>query len=375
MVKVASGQITVVDLSDAPVLSAFITANKSTTQLYNQTAATYNPSYASSAQTLTLNLTKAGSSATILNNVGKVKWYVVDGATKTEITSTTNTDNQYLSGTHNENLTTKVNIDPSKGSKRFEASGTWKDPVTDLDVQFHAQIDLFVTQIGRDSNVLNVYAGNGNTFRNNLPASLTVNADLYKGNTLSNDNKQFKFFYLDTTVTGSSSTGYDADGGIGWHLCSSTTAGQTPNVAPGTNTTSQGILTVTPAAVVDAQTYKVVCVDKSSGGNSGQKSTGNCTIVDMSDPIQLIIESSAGNIFKNGEGSTALKARLYQNGEELDADGSDKTKTYKWSKFNKNGVLDTSFGGSGNQYKTGKSITVTASEISAKATYNCEVWE
>lgn len=375
MVKVASGQITLVDLSDAPVLSAFITANKSTTQLYDQSAATYNPSYASSAQTLTLNLTKAGSTATILNNVGKVKWYVVDGATKTEITSTTNTDNQYLSGTHNENLTTKVNIDPSKGSKRFEASGTWKDPVTDLDVQFQAHIDLFVTQIGKEANVLNVYTGNGNTFRNNLPASLTVNADLYKGNTLSNDSKQFKFFYMDTTVTATTSAGYDADGGIGWHLCSSTTTGQTPNVAPNVNTTNQGILTVTPAAVTNAQSYKVVCIDHSTGGNNGHKSSGVATILDMSDPIKIELESSTGSIFKNGQGSTVLKARLYQNGEELDAAGTSASYTYKWTRFDKNGVLDTNFGGADNQYKTGKSITVNATDVSAKAIYNCEVWD
>ncbi|QIM45729.1 hypothetical protein GPZ88_01060 [Streptococcus ruminicola] len=371
---IAAGQITVVDLSDAPVLNAFITANKPTTQVYSQTSGGYNPSYASSAQTLTLNLTKAGSTATILNNTGKVRWYVVDGATKTEITSTTNTDNQYLSGSHNENLTTKVNVDANKGSRRYEASGTWKDPVTGLDVQFQAQIDLFVTSVGKETQILNVYAGNGSTFRNNLPASLTVNADLYRGNVLTNDNKQFKFFYQDTTVTSDKAPGYDADGGIGWHLCSSTTAGQTPNVAPGTNTTGQGVLTVTPAVVINAQTFKVVCINK-TGGLNNQKTTGLCTIVDMSDPISLHLESSAGYIFKNGQGSTVMKARLFRNGEELDADGSDKTKTYKWAKYDKNGVMSTNFGGSGNAYKTGKSITVSASEVSAKADFKCEVWE
>ena len=371
---IAVGQMTVVDVSDAPVLNAFITANKPTTQVYSQTSGSYNPSYASNAQTLSLNLTKAGSTVSILGEASGVKWFIVNGATKTEITSKTNTDNRYVSGSHNENLTTKVNVDPNKGSRRFEVSGTWKDPATELNVPFSAQIDLFVTQIGKENQVLNVYAGNGNTFRNNLPASLTVNADLYRGNVLTNDNKQFKFFYQDTTVTNDKAPGYDADGGIGWHLCSSATTGQTPNVAPGTNTSGQGVLTVTPDKVVNAQTFKVVCINKTAGLNNS-KSTGLCTLVDMSDPISLSIESSAGNIFKNRQGSTVLKARLFRNGEELDTDGSDKTKTYKWAKYNKNGVMDTNFGGSGNAYKTGKSITVNASEISAKADFKCEVWE
>ena len=369
---IAAGQITVVDVSDAPVLNAFITASKPTTQVYSQTSGSYNPSYASTPQALTLNLTKAGSTASIVGGVSGLRWYVVDGASKTEITSKTDTTNEYVSGGHGETLTTKLNVDPNKGSKRYEASGTWRDPLTGLDVQFSADIDLFVTQIGKESQVLNVYAGNGTTFRNNTPASLTVNADLYRGNVATNDNKQFKFFYQDTSVTGSTSAGYDADGGIGWHLCSSKTAGQTPNVEPTATTTSQGVLTVTAAAVVNAQTFKVVCINK-SGTFNGTKSSGLCTLVDMSDPYSLMIDSSAGNIFKNRQGSTVLKARLYRSGEELDSAGTGKT--YKWTKFDKNGVMDANFGGSGNAYKTGKSITVNANEIAAKANYKCEVWE
>ena len=43
---ISSGQITITDLSDAPVLSAFITASQTTTQVYDQTTNGYNPSYA-----------------------------------------------------------------------------------------------------------------------------------------------------------------------------------------------------------------------------------------------------------------------------------------------------------------------------------------
>lgn len=369
---IAAGQITVVDVSDAPVLNAFITASRPTTQVYSQSSGNYNPSYASTPQVLTLNLTKAGSTASILGGTSNVRWYYVDGATKIEITSKTTTDNQFVSGANNQVLTSKLNIDVSKGGARFEVTGVWRDPLTGLDVNFSADIDLFLTQIGKETQVLNVYAGNGTTFRNNTPASLTVNADLYRGNVLTNDNKQFKFFYQDTSVTGSTSAGYDADGGIGWHLCSSKTAGQTPNVEPTATTTSQGVLTVTAAAVVNAQTFKVVCINK-SGTFNGSKSSGLCTLVDMSDPYSLMLDSSAGNIFKNRQGSTVLKARLYRNGEELDVNGTGKT--YKWTKFDKNGVMDANFGGTGNAYKTGKSITVNATEVAAKANYKCEVWE
>lgn len=369
---IAAGQITVVDVSDAPVLNAFITASRPTTQVYSQSSGNYNPSYASTPQVLTLNLTKAGSTASIVGGTSNVRWFYVDGATKIEITSKTTTDNQFVSGVNNQVLTTKLNINVSKGGARFEVTGVWRDPLTGLDVNFSADIDLFLTQIGKETQVLNVYAGNGTTFRNNTPASLTVNADLYRGNVLTNDDKQFKFFYQDTSITGSTVAGYDADGGIGWHLCSRATTGQTPNVEPTATTTSQGILTVTAAAVVNAQTFKVVCINK-SGAFNGSKSSGLCTLVDMSDPYSLVIDSSAGNIFKNRQGATTLKALLYRNGEELDTAGT--AKRYKWSKYDKNGVMDANFGGTGNAYKSTKSIVVNASEVAAKASYKCEVWE
>lgn len=371
---IAAGQITVVDLSDAPALNAFITASETTTQVYSQTSGTYNPSYAETPQVLTLNLTKAGSTASIVGEVSDLHWYVVDGSTKTEITAKENTANEYISGGHNESLTTKLNVSTSKGSKRYEATGTWRDPITGLDVQFSTNIDLFLTQIGKESQVLNVYAGNGNTFRNNLPASLTVNADLYRGNLLTNDNKQFKFFYQDTTVTSDKAPGYDTDGGIGWHLCSSTTTGQTPNIEPTATTTSQGVLIVTPDVVTNAQSFKVVCINK-NGTFDGSKSSGICTLLDMSDPYSLVLDSSAGNIFKNGEGRTTIRARLFRNGEELDADGTDTSKTYKWSKYDKNGVMDTNFGGNGIAYRKGKTIALIATDISAKASLKCEIWE
>lgn len=371
---ISSGQITITDLSDAPALSAFITASQTTTQVFNQTANTYNPSYATTPQVLTLNLTKAGKTDSILNGVGTVNWFEYNGNTKTAITSTTNTDNQYLSGTYKETLTTKVNVPSALGAKRYEAVGTWTDPITGLKVDFSAQINLVAIQLGKEALVLNVYTGKGNTFYNNQPANLTINADLYKGNTLSDGNKQFKFFYADSSVSATTSAGYDADGGIGWHLCNSTTIGQTPNVQPNADTSAQGVLTVTPDVVTNSQTYKVICIDK-NGGTSGQKATGVATILDFSDPVVVVIESTAGSTFKNSSGSTTLKARLYRKGEELDADGSSKIYTYKWSKRDKNGTLDANFGGSGNQYKTGKSISVSASDISDKATFFCEVFE
>lgn len=368
---VSSGQITITDLSDGMQLNAFITASGVTTQTYDATAQTWSPSYATTPQVLTLNLTKAGSTTSVIGGIsGTITWTRSDGTTTTTISSTTNTDTQYMSGTSNSVLTTKVNVPIANSASRFTASGLWVDPNTGLNVPFSAVLDLTVVQLAKSAVLANVYAGNGGAFYNSMPASLTINADLYKGGQLSAGNKKIFFGYADSTVTTTSSTGYDSNLGLGWHLCTSSTTGQTPNVTAGTNTTSQGILTVLPTAIANAQTFKAVIIDQ-AGGTAGTAVSGIVTLLDYTDPLTCTIDSTAGSIFKNGSGTTTLTCRVFQSGSEIDTAGT--TYTYKWSKRNQNGVLDANFGGTGNQYKTGKTISVVASDIDVKAQYTCEV--
>ena len=71
---------------------------------------------------------------------------------------------------------------------------------------------------------------------------------------------------------------------------------------------------------------------------------------------------------KNGQGSTTLKAMVYQAGAEIDAAG---TGTYTWTKYNKDGAIDTSWGTSG--HKTGKTLSVSNTDVTTKATFMVEV--
>ncbi|MDM5143810.1 hypothetical protein ICE98_00881 [Lactococcus lactis] len=342
---VSSGQITITDLSDGMQLNAFITASGVTTQTYDATAQTWSPSYATTPQVLTLNLTKAGSTTSVVSGIsGNITWTRTDGTTTNTITSTTPTETQHVSGSAHSVLTTKVNVPIANSASRFTASGLWVDPNTGLNVPFSAVLDLTVVQLAKSAILANVYAGNGGAFYNSKPASLTVNADLYKGGTLSHGNKKIFFGYADSTVTTTGSAGYNSNLGLGWHLCTSSTTGQTPNVTAGTNTTSQGILTVLPTAIVNAQTFKAVIIDQ-AGGTAGTVVSGIVTLLDYTDPLTCTIDSTAGSIFKNGSGTTTLTCRVFQSGAEIDTDG--KTYTYKWSQRDHNGVLNANFGGVG----------------------------
>lgn len=367
---ISIGQITIIDLHDAPSLNAWISAEQPATQTYNNTTQTYNPNYATSPQKLTLNLTKAGSPTSLIGaQVSNVKWTKKVGTTTTEITSTTTTDAEYKNGTAHSVLTTKVNIPTANNAILWTATGTWTDPVTGLPVEFSASITLTLVQLAKAAIIANVYAPEGDFFRNDTPASLKVNADLYKDGALSEGSKKFKWFAADPSVTQSQ----DDDAGVGWRkiVATSGTSGAFANSGFDVAVTIQGVLTVFPDAVINAQTFLVVITDN-AGGTAGTKVKQYFTLRDMDDPILVIIESTGGNILKNKAGSTDLIARLYRNGEEIDDGGT--IYDYRWTRW-QNKVMDPDFGGTENPYQMGKTLPVGSNQVDGRTTFKVEVLE
>ena len=72
-------------------------------------------------------------------------------------------------------------------------------------------------------------------------------------------------------------------------------------------------------------------------------------------------------MFKNSIGTSTLLCRLFQNGQEVDMDGT--AHTYKWYRRDKDGnALD-----SGAAFATGKSISIDGDDVDVKTTFICEV--
>lgn len=139
------------------------------------------------------------------------------------------------------------------------------------------------------------------------------------------------------------------------------------------------------------------------------------TLIDKTDNYQLDIDSSAGDVFKNGIGETVMTARLWQNGAEVDAlksttyavaapsspavgdfyykitkstpqmalmrySGSEwvnvteqaaykHAKTYTWYRRDKDGQpMD-----GGSAFATGKTIFVDGDDVDSKTVFVCEV--
>jgi hypothetical protein len=196
---------------------------------------------------------------------------------------------------------------------------------------------------GKDSVVAVVWTPDGNTIKNGS-GTLKAEVTLYKGPSEVTPTA-FKWYIQDPSATPAS--GGDADGGNGWRLLTSSFTGY--------NTAT---LTIPASAIANVESFMCIAT------YGGLKYRDVCTVVDVSDPIVVTIIGVS--TFKNGQGSTELEAKLYRNGEEIDTGGTGYT--YTWALYNADNSLNSSFG-----TKTGKTVTVSASQVSARANLVCEV--
>jgi hypothetical protein len=350
----AQGQFTIIDYNDALTLTGYIGSNLQKSQMYNPDNATYTPDWSSTNLVLTPSLYVIGTTTDQItsSNVTSVKWYV--GSSTTALTTS---GNYALSGTKSHILTVKGNVMAGLPGIDYRCVITYKDDSTGLSITHPLTISFSRVVNGGGIVDLLVTTPSGNVFKNSEVATLTAKAELWRGSTVDTTNVTYKWGIMDSTVTSSSSSGYDASFGTGWRKLSDTTG-----MYSGTTTAT---ITVYAAAVDSYAVFKCVATDSDSTSNTYNKTfTDVATFIDNSDPIQVVITSTGGDVFKNGVGSTVLTAVVYQAGAEIDADGKG---TYTWTKYNKDGAIDTTWGTSGS--KTGKTLSVSSSDVATKATF------
>ena len=350
----AQGQFTIIDYNDALTLTGYIGSNLAKSQMFNPDNATYSPDWSSTNLVLTPSLYVIGTTTDKITstNVTSVKWYV--GSSTTALTSS---GNYALSGAKSHILTIKGNVMAGQPGIDYRCVITYKDDSTGLSITHPLTISFARVVNGSGITDLLITTPGGNVFKNHEVATLTAKAELWRGSTVDTTNVTYKWAVMDSTVTSSSSAGYDAAFGTGWRKLTDTTG-----MYSGTTTAT---ITVYAAAVDSYAVFKCVATDSDSTSNTYNSSfTDVATFIDNSDPIQVIVTSTGGDVFKNGVGSTVLTAVVYQAGAEIDADGKG---TYTWTKYNKDGAIDTSWGTSGS--KTGKTLSVSSADVATKATF------
>ena len=359
MPVIATGQISITDFNDAISLTAFISSNQPKTQIYNPDNATFQPDWSRSPfMVLTPSLFVSGTAADVIGNaqVQSVTWY-----------DASNMDTPLTSGTTYsipdsgvKTLTIKQNIlTGNVVSKDYVVVIVYRDASTGLDLTINASISLSKVINGGAIADAIATTPNGNIFKNGIVNTLTATCNLYRGSTVDTSAVSYQWYRQDSAVTA------DQGGGVGWRKLDATTnygvTGYTSNT-----------IVVPASAVLNVASFKCIIADTDSKSQTfNQKFFDVVSFTDQSDPYQVSVDSSGGTVFKNGRGTTVLRARLFQAGAEVDAAGNSGF-VYKWYKYDQNGNLVTNFGGT-NNYKTGKSITVGDGDVDSKATFQVEI--
>jgi hypothetical protein len=224
----------------------------------------------------------------------------------------------------------------------YKFVAVYHDDILNLDLDYEMTITFSRVANGTSFVVARAYTPNGNQFKNSLPASLKVNAELIRGTTA--DTTSLTYAWQKST------------NGSTW----STVTGSTSS------------LTVTPSMVDSFAMFRctITDTDASSDTYGDSFTTEGITILDVSDPYQVVIESSAGQFFKNNTGSTTLEAIVYQDGEEVDSAGT--LFTYTWTMTDSDGDAVTT-AGSTTFPKTGKTLSVSHDMIDIKGTFFCTI--
>lgn len=337
----ASSSYTIMDYTDGVTLLGNIDANHTRTVLYDTTTQKHNPSWATTALTLTPRLRKAGSPTDLVASLTSSKWQrKVPGGNWTDVTS----------GQNGETIASSTKILTVNQNKmvgdiwaiEYKFIAVYHDPVLDIDLDYEMVISFSRVANGTSFVVARAFTPGGDQFKNGNPSTLKIKAELIRGTT--EDTTSLTYTWQKST------------NGTTW----STVTGSTSE------------LTVTPAMVDSFAMFRCQIKDTDAASDTYNETftTEGVTILDVSDPYQVEIWSSAGQFFKNGTGTTVLTAKVYQDGAEIDAAGTGLT--YTWTMTDKDGEPVTTVGET-TFPKTGKTLTVTHDMIEVKGTFFCSI--
>lgn len=208
-VKVARGQVTIIDQNDAVSLQAFIGSSQPLTQVYNRDNNAYAPSWAASpylvltpslfvsGQAATDQITSVGNAATLTAGVksGSAKWYkngtaIVSGQDSCTIGAASA---KYA-------LTVKANhMTVSAPQVRYTFEAVYID-ANGLEIPFRAEIQ-FTQHLNAGAMIAAVaYAPDGIVFKNDEVATLRAHCDLWRGASIDTTNVTYAWGIKDSAV-------------------------------------------------------------------------------------------------------------------------------------------------------------------------------
>ena len=343
MAVISRGQITIVDLNDGKSINLYLGSSKPTTQIFNKENSSYVPSWTTSPYlVITPEVFVTGVDTNQISRLKGVPIWKINGSTNIATYGATAATTSPYALTIKNNLTTSSQL-------QVECEITYVDPETTAETKAKTSITYTKTENAGQLICAVAYAPNGTVFKNGDVTSLKAKCDMWRGSTIDNANVSYTWQKLGsgtwTTITAANA------GGI---------SGYTTNE-----------ITIPASAVLNFESFK--CIIKDTDSKSGTYNTSVADVIsfaDMSDPYQVELSAPKGTTLTSGLTSTAVTVNCWQNGVQLPDSFFDGA-VCNWKKYNKLGVLDTSWGTSG--VKTGRTLTISKSDISVSATFVVEI--
>lgn len=320
---VSTGQITLYDYNDAAPITAFISASKGTAQVFtkDESITSYNPDYSSAANVLTAYVYVNG--VNVVNNLTNRKWGTTLGGSDL--------------GTNVSSITKSTNIDPANPVYNVYFEGDYTDPVTMLVTHVNAMITLHCVKSGTNAVFVQV---NGQLVIEGNPTGGTKNtasvtADLMRAAGIDNTGVTYQWFKSPYAAADQLDANH-VDVVAGKYSFKNTAGSAASAPADGTWADVK-TLVVREDAVNDIGLYLVKAKD--ADGNIYQ---AYFQIYDVSDPYDVKVVATNGNVFQNGLGTKTLTPEVFYGNSKIDIANF----TFNWKLYdrngNKSGFIDTS---------------------------------
>lgn len=389
---VSTGQITIIDQNDARNITAAISTNQGLQQVYtkDESTVTYTPSWFTSANTLTPQIsvsglttaegwarltnkkftttpggtaiTSATTSTSFVNNS--------DSAVSTPFTVTHGTDGTSTAST----LAIGANLKDSVGTFTLYFEADYTDSTTTLTTKIIAQITLNTVKTG--TNAVFITLRGRTAFEEATGQTknvIAIAADLVRSSGIDTTGLSYKW-YENNAADYINGSAYQAGGANQNQFGLKTTTGVSPagaisdlnqNIPTTAAGNSFNTLVISETAVTDLDVFKVEITDGDS-----KTYTAYFTVYDISDPYDVTILSSTGDKMVNGQGNATLTPEVYYGASKVaDLTGY----TFTWYLYDRNGTrsgfIDVNRTGTiGNG--TGANITANTTGASATITYD-----
>ena len=335
---VGTGSITFYDVNDARPISAVITSNISTQQIYtkDESSVTYVPDYTSTALVLTAKVYvgASGSAQDVTASLSNKKW-------STDMSTSIGSATTY---------TRSTNMTPGYAAITYYFEGDYTDPVTSLTQ--HVVASIVVSQVKTGTNAVFVLMRGQFAVEEAVGATknaIRVVADLIRAGGVDDTGTLYRWFQFphsaadqvdgnlasvttkyglqDTAAVNAGRTGVVGQYQTG---SGSTTAAISTSNVPDSGWVDAKSLIISETAIKDIAVFKVEVKDA-----DGTVYQTFFTCYDVSDPYTVELISTAGDKFQNGNGTTTTYPKVYYGAGLI----SDTTGwTFTWTPYDKDGL-------------------------------------